>query len=224
MEDGTLHRFRAMNTILATGVYLFSAFSFLTRILVSCSFCRFHGSTEGSFVGYIALHFRARGSTFWEFARMTVRAVVDFLLAFSQFVFMLCQGYGRAYFSATSAHTCTGDGNAMAARAGVPLQVFFFWGLFGSRSDSGVTVIFPSDAVDVQTDFSTADCRIWSSSSFTRLEFMEQAVLLPKVSWLSFVLLSFRRARTGLLKSELFVSASQFYGQSFRCSVPSRSR
>ncbi|KXZ48381.1 hypothetical protein GPECTOR_28g788 [Gonium pectorale] len=31
-------------------------------------------------------------------------------------------GYGRAYFSATSAHTCTGDGNAMAARAGVPLQ------------------------------------------------------------------------------------------------------
>ncbi|EFN54857.1 hypothetical protein CHLNCDRAFT_56196 [Chlorella variabilis] len=50
MEDGTLHRFRAHNTILATG------------------------------------------------------------------------GYGRAYFSATSAHTCTGDGNAMAARAGLPLQ------------------------------------------------------------------------------------------------------
>lgn len=50
MEDGTLHRFRAHQTILATG------------------------------------------------------------------------GYGRAYFSATSAHTCTGDGNAMAARAGLPLQ------------------------------------------------------------------------------------------------------
>ncbi|PRW57058.1 succinate dehydrogenase [ubiquinone] flavo mitochondrial [Chlorella sorokiniana] len=50
MEDGTLHRFKAHNTILATG------------------------------------------------------------------------GYGRAYFSATSAHTCTGDGNAMAARAGLPLQ------------------------------------------------------------------------------------------------------
>jgi succinate dehydrogenase (ubiquinone) flavoprotein subunit len=31
-------------------------------------------------------------------------------------------GYGRAYFSATSAHTCTGDGNAMVARAGLPLQ------------------------------------------------------------------------------------------------------
>ena len=31
-------------------------------------------------------------------------------------------GYGRAYFSCTSAHTCTGDGNGMAARAGLPLQ------------------------------------------------------------------------------------------------------
>ena len=31
-------------------------------------------------------------------------------------------GYGRAYFSATSAHTCTGDGNGMVARAGLPLQ------------------------------------------------------------------------------------------------------
>src|SRR5208283_3083074 len=31
-------------------------------------------------------------------------------------------GYGRAYFSATSAHTCTGDGNAMALRAGLSLQ------------------------------------------------------------------------------------------------------
>ena len=31
-------------------------------------------------------------------------------------------GYGRSYFSCTSAHTCTGDGNGMAARAGIPLQ------------------------------------------------------------------------------------------------------
>ncbi|GAA4867237.1 succinate dehydrogenase flavoprotein subunit [Luteimonas vadosa] len=31
-------------------------------------------------------------------------------------------GYGRAYFSATSAHTCTGDGNGMALRAGLGLQ------------------------------------------------------------------------------------------------------
>jgi succinate dehydrogenase / fumarate reductase flavoprotein subunit len=50
MEDGTLHRFRAHKTILATG------------------------------------------------------------------------GYGRAYFSCTSAHTCTGDGSAMVLRAGLPLQ------------------------------------------------------------------------------------------------------
>ena len=50
MEDGTLHRFRAQKTVLATG------------------------------------------------------------------------GYGRVYFSCTSAHTCTGDGNAMVLRAGLPLQ------------------------------------------------------------------------------------------------------
>ena len=31
-------------------------------------------------------------------------------------------GYGRVYFSCTSAHTCTGDGNAMVLRAGMPLQ------------------------------------------------------------------------------------------------------
>ena len=31
-------------------------------------------------------------------------------------------GYGRAYFSCTSAHTCTGDGNAMVLRAGLPCQ------------------------------------------------------------------------------------------------------
>src|SRR6476620_5976730 len=31
-------------------------------------------------------------------------------------------GYGRAYFSATSAHTCTGDGGGLVARAGLPLQ------------------------------------------------------------------------------------------------------
>jgi len=31
-------------------------------------------------------------------------------------------GYGKAYYSATSAHTCTGDGNAMVLRTGLPLQ------------------------------------------------------------------------------------------------------
>jgi succinate dehydrogenase / fumarate reductase flavoprotein subunit len=37
-------------------------------------------------------------------------------------VVMATGGYGRVYFSATSAHTCTGDGNAMITRAGLPLQ------------------------------------------------------------------------------------------------------
>ncbi|KAI9005613.1 FAD binding domain-containing protein [Hyaloraphidium curvatum] len=65
MEDGTLHRFRAHKTVLATG------------------------------------------------------------------------GYGRAYFSCTSAHTCTGDGNAMVARAGLPNQDLEFvqfhpTGIYGS--------------------------------------------------------------------------------------------
>ncbi|MSO64774.1 MAG: succinate dehydrogenase flavoprotein subunit [Alphaproteobacteria bacterium] len=35
---------------------------------------------------------------------------------------MATGGYGRAYFACTSAHTCTGDGNAMVLRAGLPLQ------------------------------------------------------------------------------------------------------
>jgi succinate dehydrogenase / fumarate reductase flavoprotein subunit len=40
----------------------------------------------------------------------------------SQSVVLATGGYGRVYFSATSAHTCTGDGNAMVLRAGLPLQ------------------------------------------------------------------------------------------------------
>ena len=46
-------------------------------------------------------------------------------------------GYGRTYFSCTSAHTCTGDGNAMVLRAGLPLQDMEFvqfhpTGIYGS--------------------------------------------------------------------------------------------
>jgi len=37
-------------------------------------------------------------------------------------VILATGGYGRTYFSCTSAHTCTGDGNAMALRAGLPLE------------------------------------------------------------------------------------------------------
>ncbi len=40
----------------------------------------------------------------------------------SRQVILATGGYGRAYFSCTSAHTCTGDGNAMVQRAGLPLQ------------------------------------------------------------------------------------------------------
>jgi succinate dehydrogenase / fumarate reductase, flavoprotein subunit len=40
----------------------------------------------------------------------------------AQAVVLATGGYGRAYFSATSAHTSTGDGNAMVLRAGLPLQ------------------------------------------------------------------------------------------------------
>jgi succinate dehydrogenase / fumarate reductase flavoprotein subunit len=46
-------------------------------------------------------------------------------------------GYGRSYFSCTSAHTCTGDGNGMALRAGLPMQDMEFvqfhpTGIYGS--------------------------------------------------------------------------------------------
>ena len=40
----------------------------------------------------------------------------------SHMVVLATGGYGRAFFSCTSAHTCTGDGNAMVLRAGLPLQ------------------------------------------------------------------------------------------------------
>jgi len=40
----------------------------------------------------------------------------------AKMVVLATGGYGRAYFSATSAHTCTGDGNGMVARAGLPMQ------------------------------------------------------------------------------------------------------
>ena len=52
-------------------------------------------------------------------------------------VILATGGYGRAYFSATSAHTCTGDGGGMALRAGLPLQDMEFvqfhpTGIYGS--------------------------------------------------------------------------------------------
>ena len=40
----------------------------------------------------------------------------------AKMVILATGGYGRAYFSCTSAHTCTGDGGGMIVRAGLPLQ------------------------------------------------------------------------------------------------------
>ena len=55
----------------------------------------------------------------------------------AKMVVLATGGYGRAYFSATSAHTCTGDGGGMATRAGLPLQDMEFvqfhpTGIYGS--------------------------------------------------------------------------------------------
>merc|ERR1712232_342365 len=67
---------------------------------------------------------------------------------------ILCTGgYGRAFFSCTSAHTCTGDGNAMVTRAGLPCQDLEFvqfhpTGIYGagclitegSRGEGGILI------------------------------------------------------------------------------------
>ena len=55
----------------------------------------------------------------------------------AQNVVLATGGYGRAYFSCTSAHTCTGDGNGMAIRVGIPMQDMEFvqfhpTGIYGS--------------------------------------------------------------------------------------------
>lgn len=55
----------------------------------------------------------------------------------AKMVVLATGGYGRAYFSATSAHTCTGDGGGMVARAGLPMQDLEFvqfhpTGIYGS--------------------------------------------------------------------------------------------
>src|SRR5258708_10326452 len=53
-------------------------------------------------------------------------------------VILATGGYGRAWFSCTSAHTCTGDGGGMALPAGLPLQDIEFvqfhpTGIYGAR-------------------------------------------------------------------------------------------
>lgn len=57
-----------------------------------------------------------RGVTAWNLEDGTLHRFA------AHMVVMATGGYGRAYFSCTSAHTCTGDGNGMILRAGLPLQ------------------------------------------------------------------------------------------------------
>ena len=74
------------------------------------------------FVEYFALDLitdedgACRGIMAWDLADGTLHRFKAHL------VILATGGYGRAYFSCTSAHTCTGDGNAMVLRAGLPLQ------------------------------------------------------------------------------------------------------
>ncbi len=57
-----------------------------------------------------------RGVLAWDLTTGTLR------IFHAQKVILATGGYGRTWFSATSAHTCTGDGNGMVLRAGLPLQ------------------------------------------------------------------------------------------------------
>ncbi|MDB5471265.1 MAG: succinate dehydrogenase flavoprotein subunit [Caulobacter sp.] len=88
------------------------------------------------FVEYFALDLImdegvCRGVTAWKLDDGTLHRFQ------AQKVILATGGYGRAYQNATSAHTCTGDGNAMVLRAGLPLQDMEFvqfhpTGIFGA--------------------------------------------------------------------------------------------
>jgi succinate dehydrogenase / fumarate reductase flavoprotein subunit len=73
------------------------------------------------FIEYFALDLMmdegvCRGVTAWKLDDGTMHRFS------AQTVILATGGYGRAYFSCTSAHTCTGDGGGMVLRAGLPLQ------------------------------------------------------------------------------------------------------
>ena len=73
------------------------------------------------FIEYFALDLimedgECRGMTAWKLDDGTLHRFR------AQTVILATGGYGRVFFSATSAHTCTGDGNAMVLRAGLPVQ------------------------------------------------------------------------------------------------------
>ncbi len=72
-----------------------------------------------------------RGVVAWDLAEGTLHVFR------AHAVILATGGYGKAYFSATSAHTCTGDGGGMVLRAGLPLQDLEFvqfhpTGIYGS--------------------------------------------------------------------------------------------
>jgi succinate dehydrogenase / fumarate reductase flavoprotein subunit len=72
-----------------------------------------------------------RGVLAWDLASGTLHAF------HAHMVVLATGGYGRAYLTCTSAHTCTGDGNGMVLRAGLPLQDMEFvqfhpTGVFGA--------------------------------------------------------------------------------------------
>ena len=124
MEDGTLHRFRAHNTVLATGgrhaymrarVHPHNLRIFPQRnipaLSVSCFGRRFALPRHPLLLCRRISQSVAIEAPIWENSASP-----------SVTVSSCGSGYGKAYFSATSAHTCTGDGNAMVTRAGLPLQ------------------------------------------------------------------------------------------------------
>lgn len=88
------------------------------------------------FIEYIALDLimdgdECRGVLAWNLDDGTLH------LFKSHMTILATGGYGRSYFSCTSAHTVTGDGNAMVLRAGLPLQDMEFvqfhpTGIYGS--------------------------------------------------------------------------------------------
>ena len=73
------------------------------------------------FIEYFAIDLifedgECRGVLAWDLAEGKLHRFA------AKMVVLATGGYGRAFYSCTSAHTCTGDGNAMVLRAGLPLQ------------------------------------------------------------------------------------------------------
>jgi succinate dehydrogenase / fumarate reductase flavoprotein subunit len=87
-------------------------------------------------------------------------------------------GYGRCYFTATSAHTCTGDGGGMVLRAGLPLQDMEFvqfhpTGIYGAgvlitEGARGKVAISPTPKASVSWNATRRRPRIWPAATWSR--------------------------------------------------------